>query len=418
MLSCQAEPSRQTPTGTSVDYLDAQGLSDEVNVSYDAFFERPFIRDAGGSICPTGSIGGSVCAPNGDVLYGATIRAESEDCEGRPYVKEVTSDEQGRFQLDNLPASFTEVTIQSGVFTGRYGVDVEVGQLIGLTDSGTTKVCFPTNSAGLGVLSGDYDKVENLISELGFDHEVICGGYGTHAEAQRLLLDPVRLATFDILFINCMSGVDLRATNSETQQIKSNLIDFVRNGGSLYVSDLASDFITQLWPDVAEFDTVNPSGRELDVCCFCPCDDVCEDGGEDVEICDNECSEESNESTSTDPTESLTCEERSSLPMNCIPSIPNGRGQTGELPASVVSLFLQQATGLNNLSVVFNGDRWVEINRVDESVEVLVQSGTQPLMFLFQPYPNGGRVAYTSFHIHIQANEPMKKILRSLIFRL
>ena len=351
-------------------------------------------------------------------MYGATIRAESEDCDGRPYVKEVTSDEQGRFQLDNLPATFTEVTIQSGVFTGRYGVDVEVGQLIGLTDSGTTKVCFPTNSAGLGVLSGDYDKVENLISELGFDHEVICGGYGTHAEAQRLLLNPERLATFDILFINCMSGVDLRATNSETQQIKANLRDFVRNGGSLYVSDLASDFITQLWPDAAEFDTGNPSSRELNACCFCPCDDVCEDSVEEDVGCDIECAEEMIESMPTDSAGSLTCEERSALPMNCIPSIPNGRGRTGELSASVVSLFLQQATGLNTLSVVFNGDNWVEVNRVNDSVEVLVQSGNQPLMFLFQPYANGGRVAYTSFHIHVQANEPMKKLLRSLIFRL
>jgi hypothetical protein len=65
---------------------------------------------------------------------------------------EVISDQTGRFRLDGLPAAFTEVTIQSGVFVGRYGVNVEVGQVIGLTESGTTKVCFPTNSAGFGVL--------------------------------------------------------------------------------------------------------------------------------------------------------------------------------------------------------------------------------------------------------------------------
>ena len=54
MLSCQAEPSQQTPSSAAVDYLDAQALPEEV-VSFDAFFEPPFIRDAGGSICPTGS---------------------------------------------------------------------------------------------------------------------------------------------------------------------------------------------------------------------------------------------------------------------------------------------------------------------------------------------------------------------------
>lgn len=396
---CGSPTDTYTISEEAVRYFDAQTLSEDVPVNYDAFYEPPRVRDAGaGGVCPTGSIGGSVCAPNGDLLYGATIRAESEDCLGRPVVMEVTSDQTGRFRLDDLPTAFTEVTIQSGVFVGRYGVTVEANQVIGLTESGTTKVCFPTNSAGLGVLQGDYDKVENLIEELGFDHEVICGGYGTHSAAHELLLDNARLSNFDILFVNCVSGVELRATNPEIETMKNNLRQFVRNGGSLYVSDLSSDFIAQLWPEVAVFDTTNPSRRELDPCCLCSdCRDDC-------------------------PIETIelnACDEANQLPSDCrAPSIPTGRGQTGELPASVVSDFLRQSTGLQNLTVTFNGDNWVEIESVRDDVEVLVQSGTQPLMFLFQPYPGGGKVAYTSFHIHIQATDPMKKLLRSLIFRL
>ena len=385
--------------GELIEYFDAQVLDDNIAVSFDAFYEPPQVRDSGsGTVCPTGSIGGSVCAPNGDVLYGATIRAESEDCLGRPVVMEVTSDQAGRFRLDDLPTAFTEVTIQSGVFVGRYGVTVEAGQVIGLTDSGTTKVCFPTNSAGLGILQGDYDKVENLIEELGFEHEVICGGYGTHSPAQQLLLDSVRLSSFDILFVNCVSGVELRATNPEIDTMKTNLRNFVRNGGSLYVSDLSSDFITQLWPDIAVFDTTNPSSRALDPCC------LCSDCREDCPI---------------ETIEVNACGLENELPPDCrAPSIPTGRGQTGELPASVVSEFLRQSTGLDTLNVTFNGDNWVEIESVSEDAEILVQSGTQPLMFLFQPYPGGGKVAYTSFHIHVQATQPMKTLLRSLIFRL
>jgi hypothetical protein len=380
-------------------YFDAQMLDDNEPVNFDAFYQPQDVRDSGsGAVCPTGAIGGSVCAPNGDVLYGASIRAESEDCLGRPVVVEATSDQAGRFRLDGLPASYTEVTIQSGVFVGRYGVDVEAGQVIGLTQSGTTKVCFPTNSAGLAVLQGDYDKVENLIEDLGFEHEVLCGGYGTHGAAQKLLLDPGRLANFDILFVNCINGIELRATNPEVDDMKTNLRDFVRHGGSLYVSDLSSDFITQLWPDVAVFDTSNPSSRELDPCCLCS-------------DCQEECPIETIEMNA--------CGEVNGLPPQCrAPSIPTGRGQTGDLPASVVSEFLRQSTGLESLTVTFNGDNWVEVDSVSEDVEVLVQSGTQPLMFLFQPYPGGGKVAYTSFHIHIQATDPMKKLLRSLIFRL
>ena len=351
-----------------------------------------------GSECPSGAIAGTVCAPNGDVLYGAAIRAESVDCLGRPVVKEATSGTDGFFRIDGLPSAYTEVNIQSGVFVGRYAVDVLPGQEIGLTQSGTTKVCFPTNSAGLGVLEGDYDKVENLIEELGFDHEVICGGYGKHKDALTLLSDPDRLSNFDILFVNCVSGIELRATNPETEQIRENIRQFVRDGGSIYVSDLSSDFIQQLWPEIATFRTTSPSARELDPCC------VCTD-------CTDECPAET--------PEPLACGIDNALPEACrSPSIPTGQGMTGELPASVVSDFLKRSTGLERLNVTFNADNWVEIESVSNDAEVLVQSGTQPLMFLFQPYPQGGRVAYTSFHLHVQATEPMKKLLRALIFRL
>ena len=198
--------------------------------------------------------------------------------------------------------------------------------------------------------------------------------------------------------MNCVSGIELRATNPETESIRNNIRNFVRGGGSIYVSDLSSDFIQQLWPEVAVFRTSNPSARALDPCCVCT-------------NCLEECPIET--------VEPLACGMDNLLPEACrSPSIPTGQGMTGELPASVVSDFLQQSTGLERLEVTFNGDNWVEIESVSDDAEILVQSGTQPLMFLFQPYPQGGRVAYTSFHLHIQANEPMKKLLRALIFRL
>ena len=320
------------------------------------------------------------------------------DCLGRPVVLETVSRSDGFFRIENLPAAYTEVSIQSGVFVGRYSVEVRAGQEVGLTESGTTKVCFPTNSAGLGVLQGDYDKVENLIDELGFEHDVTCGGYGEHKEAQRLLSDFERLSTYDILFVNCVSGIELRSTNPETLVIRDNIQRFVREGGSLYVSDLSSDFVQQLWPGAATFRTTNPTPRAIDPCC------VCTD-------CIDDCPVES--------VEPLACGMDNELPELCrSPSIPTGQGMTGELPASVVSDFLVQSTGVERLNVTFNGDNWVEIESVGLQTEVLVQSGTQPLMILFQPYAQGGRVAYTSFHLHVQANEPMKKLLRSLIFRL
>ena len=380
-------------------FFEPENAASSIPLNYDAFFVNPNVNDRGiGHTCAAGSIAGSVCAPNEDVLFGASIRAEGTDCNDNPFVAETSSTSNGFFRLSNLPVGYTEVTITSGSFVGRYAIEVKANREIGLTESESTKVCLPTNAAGLAVLQGGYDHIEDILEDLGFEHDVFCGGYGISQDAFALLSDLERLRNYDILFVNCATGIELRADNPEMENVRENLRTFVREGGSIYVSDLSSDFVQQLWPDAVTFRTTNPSSRTIDECCVC------------IE-CEQSCIEQA--------PSTLACGEENLLAEQCRnPIIPTGRGATGDIPATVTSEFLRAATEIERLDVNFNGNNWVEIESVAETTEILVQSGSQPMMVMFQPYANGGRVAYTSFHLHVQSNEAMGKILRSLIFRL
>ena len=386
-------------SGVTTSFFEPENAASNVSLNYDAFFVPPNTSDRGiGQTCATGSIAGSVCAPNEDVLFGASIRAEGTDCNENPFVAETISTSSGFFRLSNLPTGYTEVTITSGSFVGRYAVEVKANREIGVTESESTKVCLPTDAAGLAVLQGGYDHVEDILEELGFEHDVYCGGYGISQAAFAFLSDFERLSTYDILFVNCATGIEIRADNPEMETVRENLRTFVREGGSIYVSDLSSDFVQQLFPDAVTFKTTNPSARTLDDCCVC------------IE-CGESCIEQA--------PSTLACGEDNHLAEQCrAPIIPTGRGATGDIPASVTSEFLREATEIERLDINFNGNNWVEIETVADTTDILVESGSQPMMVMFQPYPNGGRVAYTSFHLHVQSNEAMGKILRSLIFRL
>jgi hypothetical protein len=352
------------------------------------------------SVCRTGSAAGTVCSPNGVFIPGASITAQTEDCFGGPRTIEVRSDLRGFFRLEDLTPGFTEVTIQTGTFIQRFGFEAVADEEVSVSGEDSAKVCLSSDSAGLAVLRGDYDDIGGVIDELGFEFVDVCGSWGAHRAARELLSDYRNIDQFDIIFVNCATGIDLRATNPEVDLIKENMRRFVSDGGSLYVSDLAADFIEQLWPDYIDFVASNPRPYEAEQCC------VCVD-------CPPECILE-------DPTPpSSNCPEPNPLPENCRePRSASGRGEVGVVEAHVISPFLQQYLETDSFPIDFNAGGWVQIESVSAEVEVLVQSDDRPLMVLFEPGERGGRVAYTSFHNHVQASDSMLAILRALIFRL
>ena len=225
-------------------------------------------------------------------------------------------------------------------------------------------------------------------------------GADFHRPALSLLSNLEKLREYDIVFINCANGINLRASNPEIEAVRNNLREFVRLGGSLYISDLASDFVSQLWPDFVRFNTGGGREGQLDACC------VCTD-------CRPDCILE----TPDEP--KGTCPDPNDAPMMCRqPAGATGKGMGGDLQANIISPFLQQFVESSELTVKFEVGGWVEIDSVSDDVEVLVNGEYKPLMVLFNPYPSGGGVVFTSFHNHNQATEAMLDILRALVFRL
>ena len=113
------------------------------------------------------------------------------------------------------------------------------------------------------------------------------------------------------------------------------------------------------------------------------------------------------------------CGTANDYPQECREPVgPSGSGMPGEVVANVTSPFLQQFLETDEFPVRFDVGGWVEIESISDGVEILVETDERPMMILFEPYPNGGRVAYTSFHNHVQATEAMLQTLRALVFRL
>jgi len=163
---------------------------------------------------------------------GATVYLKSDSS------KSITTDINGSFTLqgDWIVAGTYTLVAEKGSFSLEFTVTVEEdGQT---TESGSQEVS-PTDPGAtipdLGVIKGSYDRIENIITDLGY-------GYTTLEVAD--LDNYLYISTFEAIFINCGYTGDYLTTSRET-----NLQNFVETaGGSLYVSDWAADYIQAIWP--------------------------------------------------------------------------------------------------------------------------------------------------------------------------
>jgi len=392
--------------------FDAGALLDGVEVYADARTPRPDLAlRYSDAACPVGNAVGTICSPNDDPIPGALVIAHTRSCTGAPMEVRATTDRNGFFRIEGLAPGPTEISVSSGSFVGEFAVEVVEDRDAVVAEQGSPKACLPTNAARLAVLTGNYDDIGAIIGELGFEFDVFCGTYEAHLSGRQLLHDAERLAQYDVVFINCATGIDLRVDLPEMTQIRRNLQNFVNAGGSLYVSDLAAGIIDTLWPDRIIFSATAPFPRPI-ACCDCV-----------------DCPPECLQSPPSSP--SVRCPTANPLLAQCRePSGLTGQGRVGEKTGLLRSAVLREAVGRETLPITFELDKWMEIESVSPGVEVLVASEEtriegmeevtflQPLMVRFRPNTNAGQVAYTSFHNHAQATGPMRAILRALVFSL
>lgn len=174
----------------------------------------------------TGKISGKVFAKNGiKTIGGALIFTLGND--GQMYNTYSAAD--GTFVLE-APIGIRKVQIQTGTgqnFRTEISVEVKENQTTALTAE-SSKL---TQIATMAYVQGSYDKIEDIITALGYTATQI-----TYADLQNM----TTISQYDIIFLNCGSKP---GNITGSQLISDNLGTFVTNGGSLYASDWSVSYL-------------------------------------------------------------------------------------------------------------------------------------------------------------------------------
>lgn len=200
-----------------------------------------------------GEIRGRVCSADGrNWLADAVVYTNLIDSEGRLYDTVIAyTDLDGNFTLSDLPGNH-DYTVYV-----QYGDEILETYEVYLGDGDVEELeepeCFDPLEVDVAVVTGDYDDFQLVLSNMGFaNYEVIDGL--TDTEISSFLLDTEAMAQYDIIFLNggCLEeGVIYEGGASE--QILQNIRDYVNNGGQIYASDWAYDYVETIWPDSIDF---------------------------------------------------------------------------------------------------------------------------------------------------------------------
>ncbi|HEY3490077.1 MAG TPA: carboxypeptidase-like regulatory domain-containing protein [Candidatus Deferrimicrobiaceae bacterium] len=260
------------------------------------------------------SVSGIVYAPNGiDPMPGAQVRVVPAGASGAPapfailntapVSAETTTGPDGSFSITGLkPGSYSLVVTQ-----GQFGKSsiLTVGENT-LTEIPPGQTTLPGTSAGetdvaprVAVVTGEWDEMANVLAKFGMGQVDAQGTLllGTekfdlylgnssrpvwNEEWQDFSWDPypegyptdnvlyanlASLRRYDVIVINCGANQEWLSAPGEPG-VKSNLREYVRLGGRLYVTDRGNNFVEQAFPEFIRFqeggDTVPSVPEPLD----------------------------------------------------------------------------------------------------------------------------------------------------------
>ncbi|WP_299381486.1 carboxypeptidase-like regulatory domain-containing protein [uncultured Lacinutrix sp.] len=231
------------------------------------------------------NVSGRLLAPNNlDPIVNAKVTALHNNI----ITYETTTDAQGNFQL-SLEKGDYNLNLAKGLFTTEKQITVE--------EETTLENYKIETLPSIGVITGSFDNIESVLYGIGLVNPIteqplfdIIDGITTnkntsldnleHAHGANksssqmknpildpnvnfsytdLMSDPTLLASYDVLFINCSS-------HSENPTYEQNLMDYVNNGGFLYVTDWSSSLlntITNNDTNYLSFYTPRRSGQSL-----------------------------------------------------------------------------------------------------------------------------------------------------------
>jgi hypothetical protein len=140
-----------------------------------------------------------------------------------------------------VPVGEQRLTAKRGAFEVTFSVNVEPGAIVEAESAPLEAV------QALGYVSGVFDSIEDIVTALGNEITEIDNDD---------LSDASLLQEYAIIFINC-------GAYSFTESRASALAEYVNNGGTLYVSDLESQYISALFPGDVTF-SGNSSPEAID----------------------------------------------------------------------------------------------------------------------------------------------------------
>ena len=185
-----------------------------------------------------GAVSGLICGPDEEPVIGAVVWIQAGDTR-----YETVTDGAGEFVLEEVPAGIHDVIAEKGSYQTTFTVQIEPGVLVELAQ----EECL-NGDIDIGVVSGEFDAIEGVLDEMGLAYTVFPGLRDTATTA--LLRDPVALAEYEVLMINCDWGLEWGGYRHE---ITTNLEEYVYNGGSLYVSDWSFFVVESTFPDMIDF---------------------------------------------------------------------------------------------------------------------------------------------------------------------
>lgn len=302
------------------------------------------------------AVSGRVCDPSGEWVAGARVYAPL-DVDGDGAVErtvETTTDGDGRFLLEGLPAGTWTIHVEKGSFSTSFEVTVNGG-----TFEMPDPECLDPGSIEIAVVTGAYDSIENILDHMGFEYDLIDGEWGM--DYVSLLQDPARMATYDIIFLNC--GVnDIWVLDKAN--IAANISAYVKAGGSIYTSDWAYFFTESAFPSAIDFVGDDKTSGAAYV------------------------------------------------------------GSAGKISATVLDETMQEVLGKATAQLNYDLDAWAVASGTGEGATVLLEGSAKtwsgsinnsPLAVQIKP---GGRMVYTSFHNERQLTEDMELLLREIILSL
>lgn len=155
----------------------------------------------------------------------------------------VTTDPEGRATLEGLTSGSHTLTIQAGMFRTTLTKQIQTG------NQGDT-LRLDQGDIRLAVFQGTYDAVEEILDSLGFQYDLYVGYDSLHSESF--------YSRYNMIFINCGIGEPW----GQDTVYPSLMEAFVRQGGRLYVSDLALPFYANgPFPSVVQLFTESAMGE-------------------------------------------------------------------------------------------------------------------------------------------------------------